>query len=70
MGGGDGVGHKYFVHRHSQNFATPARLFFLLKKHDCAFQLPHATEEVQSLPAHFASLIVAGVGVEPTISRL
>jgi hypothetical protein len=29
---GDGVGHKYFVHRHSQNFATPARLFFSTEK--------------------------------------
>ncbi len=31
----DGCGHKYFARRRLQNFATPPRLFFLLKKYIC-----------------------------------
>ena len=38
-----GFGHKYFSFR--KNLATPARLFFLLEKHDSAFQIPtHAKQ--------------------------
>ncbi len=35
-----GIGHEYFVCRRKQNLSTPARLFFVLKKHGSAFRFP------------------------------
>ena len=41
-----GLGHGYFVRRHSQNSSTPARCFVLLNKTCSAFRSPGASKAV------------------------